>query len=123
MEEFKEKHDIQTEEKMTRVNPLSEIPGKVMGVREYCLRAFEEAHKAFGEQMGSDFERALSRLDTADFSVSIDEATHTISTRDAHGYLLSLSVDHETVTLMLSREGKEDTITYKNGEIRRRRQV
>lgn len=123
MKEFKENQDIQAEEKMTALNPLSEIPGKVMGVREYCLRAFEEAHKAFGEQMGSDFERALSRLDEADFSVSIDEATHTISTRDAHGYLLSLSVDHETVTLMLSREGKEDTISYKNGEISRRRQV
>ena len=123
MEEFAEKHDIQTEEKMTHVNPLSEIPGKVMGVREYCLRAFEEAHKAFGEQMGSDFERALDRLEEADFAVSVDEATHTISTRDAHGYLLSLSVDHETVNLTLSKEGKHDTITYRNGEISRRRQV
>ena len=123
MEEFAEKHDIKTEEKMTKVNPLSEIPERVMGVREYCLRAFEEAHKAFGEQMGSDFERALERLEEADFAVSVDEATHTISTRDAHGYLLSLSVDHETVTLALSREGKQDTITYMNGEISRRRQV
>ncbi|MBD3397687.1 hypothetical protein GF412_00985 [Candidatus Micrarchaeota archaeon] len=123
MKEFKENEDIQTEEKMTNLNPLSEIPGKVMGVREYCLRAFDEAHKAFGEQMGSDFEKALARLEEADFSVSIDDATHTISTRDAHGYLLSLSVDNDTVSLMLSREGKEDTITYKNGEISRRRQV
>ena len=123
MKDFKEKHDIQNEGRMTRVNPLSSLPERVMGVREVCLMAFRDAEKAFGNQMGSDFERALANLESADFSLSVDSATHTISTRDAHGYLLSLSVDNDTITLTLLREGKEDTITYKKGQISRRRQV
>lgn len=123
MKDFKEKHDIQNEEKMTGVNPLSSLPERVMGVREVCLMAFRDAEKAFGNQMGADFERALANLEEADFSLSVDSATHTISTRDVHGYLLSLSVDNDTITLTLLREGKEDTITYKKGQITRRRQV
>ena len=123
METFRERHDIQAEEKMTQVNPLSAIPERVMGVREICLLAFRDAEKAFGEQMGSDFERALDNLENSDFSISVDEATHTISTRTSNGTLLSLSVDHDGITLLMSRDGKEDRITYRDGEITRKRQV
>ena len=123
MEVFKNAHDIQAEEKMTAVNPLSSIPEKVMGVREYCLLAFREAERAFGEHMGADFEKALRALDNADFSVSMEDAAHTISTRTSNGTLLSLSVDEDSVVLMLARDGKEDVITYKEGDITRKRQV
>jgi len=123
MDEFKEKHGLQSEEKMTEVNPLSAIPEKVIGVREYCLLAFKDAEKAFGEQMGSDFERALSNLENADFSLTVTDAIHTISTRTSNGTLLSLSVDNDGITLLLARDGKEDKITYQDGEINRRRQV
>ncbi len=123
MKEFREKHDIQAEEKMTQVNPLSALPERVMSVREFCLLAFKDAEKAFGEQMGSDFERALGNLENADFSLSIDDATHTISTRTSNGTLLSLSVDAQTIMLLLAKDGKKDTIIYKEGEISRKRQV
>jgi len=123
MDEFKEKHGLQSEEKMTEVNPLSAIPEKVIGVREYCLLAFKDAEKAFGEQMGSDFERALNNLENADFSLTVTDAIHTISTRTSNGTLLSLSVDNDGITLLLARDGKEDKITYQDGEINRRRQV
>ena|GEM_PF-3079748 len=123
MDEFKEKHELQTEEKMTEVNPLSAIPERVIGMREYCLLAFKDAEKAFGEQMGSDFERAMDNLENADFSLTVTDAIHTISTRTSNGSLLSLSVDNEGITLLLARDGKEDKITYRDGEISRRRQV
>jgi hypothetical protein len=123
MEEFKMAHDIQAEERMTRVNPLSSIPERVMTVRELCVLAFRDAEKAFGSQMGSDFERALRGLGSSDFSVSVEEASHTISTRTSGGALLSLSVDSDSVTLLLAKGGKEDSITYRNGEISRKRQV
>ena len=123
MKEFREKHDIQAEEKMTQVNPLSSIPERVMSVREFCLLAFAEAENAFGEHMGSDFERAMANLQNADFSLSVTDAIHTISTRTSNGTMLSLSVDNNGITLLLSRDGKEDRITYQAGEITRKRQV
>ena len=123
MEEFKKKHGPRNEGKMTKINPLSTIPENVMNVREYCLLAFKDAEKAFGEQMGSEFERALKNLENADFSMSITDATHTISTRTSNGNLLSLSVDKGGIVLLLSKDGKEDRITYHDGEISRRKQV
>lgn len=117
------KMDIQTEERMTSVNPLSEIPAGVMGAREGCILAFSNARKAFGDQIGADFERALENLEHADFEVSTDGNGHMIGTRFSSGAYLSLSVDETTITLSFFKDGKEDSIRYEDGEIKRRRMV
>ncbi|MBD3390276.1 hypothetical protein GF415_04995 [Candidatus Micrarchaeota archaeon] len=120
MEEF---GSIETEEKMTKMNPLSSLPGRVMNVRETCLLAFRDAKEAFGEQMGPEYERVLENIENAKFSISADGEEYIISTQDATGHLLALGVEGDTITLTLARDGKEDTITYREGEITRKRQV
>lgn len=121
---FAEKHSMGSEGRMTQVNPLSNIPERVVSAREGCVAAFGEAKKAFGEHIGPEFERALGKVGAADFEVSRDVEVHTIITRFQDGGLLSLSVDEESVTLTLvNKEGREDTVIYKEGEISRRRMV
>jgi hypothetical protein len=121
---FEEKMAMGSEGRMTQVNPLSAIPEKVVGAREGCIAAFEEAQRAFGEHIGPEFERALGKAGGADFEVGRDGDAHTLLTRFQDGAVLSLSVDESSITLtLINKEGREDTVTYKDGEISRRRVV
>jgi hypothetical protein len=116
--------NMQIEGMMVQVNPLTLIPEKVIGAREECLTAFRQAHKAFAEHIGPDFEKALGKIEGADFEISEDSGGHTIITRLTGGDVLSLNIDEAGIVLtLIKKDGKEDTVIYKEGEISRRRMV
>lgn len=118
------KESMQIEGRMVQLNPLSLIPEKVLSAREECLVAFKEARRAFADHIGPDFEKALGKVEGSDFEVSMDSRGHTILTRLSGGDILSLNVDETGIILSLAKkDGKEDTVIYREGEISRRRRV
>ncbi|MBN2121798.1 hypothetical protein JW721_01955 [Candidatus Micrarchaeota archaeon] len=116
--------NMQIEGRMVQLNPLSLVPEKVISARQECLVAFKEARRAFADHIGPEFEKALSKVEGSDFEISTDSGGHTIITRLSSGEILSLNVDETGIVLSLAKkDGKEDTVIYREGEISRRRRV